>query len=1351
MSLGANQLKILVIDDRRDNLTTLEAVLTDALPGCTFLTASNGPRGIALAREADPDAILLDIVMTKMDGFEVCRLLKADDRLREIPVIFLTALGTDREARVKALEAGAEAFLTKPPDELELLAQLRAMAKLKIANRMRRLERDDLAALVAERTQHLERELAARRRAEHELAQTTVLLEHAGEKAGVGGWELDVASGRLTLSKEAARIHEVEFSEERLSVAQGGEYYSPEVWPVVRNAVQAAIEQGTAYDLEVPFITAKGNHLWVHVTGFAVRENGKTVKLRGLFRDITARKRAEEAIGREEKRSSALIENAPDGIAFVSTDGKFAYASPTAHRIFGYDADVMSQLDPNILTHPDDLPRVLAVLSGVVQNPSLVTTLQYRFRHQDGRWLWIESTFSNLIAEPSIQAIVINFRDITARKQAEDALRESEARFKAIANYAVSWESWFGPEGKYIWVNPAVEHFTGYSAQEILALPDFASTVIAEEDRAVFLGRFQEAIRGSREDNFEFRYLHKNGTKRWLSASWQPIFDAQGNPLGTRSSGYDITARKQAEEALRASQQLAESIIESIPGAFYMLDEAGQYVRWNAFQRNDIVGKPDDQIAGFPAIDTIHPNDRALIQTRIANVLRTGAVETVEGRVLLRGGPEFQWLLMTGRQLVVAGHPYLVGIGIDITARKQAEEALRESEQQLRLINDNVRDTIWLMDLGMRTTWISQSVIRTRGYTLAELADMPLDRHLTPASLTRMMALAAVHFTPERLADPNAEISVSVELEYYRKDGSTFWGDSSFTLLRDQDGKPSGFLGVGRDITERKRADVIRQESEDRYKALFNRSNDLVYIHDFEGRFIDANSAALNRLGYTKEELRSVSFATLLSADQYALAAQVLQELQAIGVQTSPTEFRLRTKTGGQIWVETQAAVIMADGKVVAIQGIGRDVTERKQAEQARAQLEEQLRASQKMEAIGSLAGGVAHDFNNLLSVILGYTGFAMEGVRDGDPIKNDLLEVKQAGERAAALTRQLLAFSRKQVLQPVAIDLNQIAAGVEKMLQRILGEDIDLVQTLAPDLGLTLADPGQIEQVLMNLVVNARDAMPEGGKLTIETSNVEIDEEYAARHVAVTPGSYVQLAVSDTGCGMDEQTRERIFEPFFTTKERGKGTGLGLSTVYGIVKQSGGNIWVYSEPGQGTTFKIYLPRAPSATTATAIEPTTIRAPSTGTETILVVEDEEALRKVALRALEAAGFKVLTAADGNEALMKSAQHAGDIQLLLTDVVMPGMSGRVLAQELAKTRPTVKVVYMSGYTDNAIVHHGVLDAGTHFLAKPFTLAGLTQKVREALDIGVTNLANGREQAIEDEVEKKEQPLDKAALR
>jgi CheY-like chemotaxis protein len=349
-----------------------------------------------------------------------------------------------------------------------------------------------------------------------------------------------------------------------------------------------------------------------------------------------------------------------------------------------------------------------------------------------------------------------------------------------------------------------------------------------------------------------------------------------------------------------------------------------------------------------------------------------------------------------------------------------------------------------------------------------------------------------------------------------------------------------------------------------------------------------------------------------------------------------------------------------------------------------------------------------------------------MAGVREDDRTRDELLEVKKAGERAVALTRQLLAFSRKQMLQPVVLNLNEIAAGVDKMLRRILGEDIDYVQVLAPDLGAVRADPGQIEQVLMNLVVNARDAMPTGGKLTIETSNVDLDEEYAARHVAVKAGPYVRFAVSDTGCGMDAATQARIFEPFFTTKEKGKGTGLGLSTVYGIVAQSGGNIWVYSEPGQGTTFKVYLPREISAKmTVTASRLAAVQTPPTGTETILVVEDEEAIRNIAKRILHEAGYTVLTAASPDDALMACKAQHGKIHLLLTDVVMPHMGGRVLAETLVVARPEIKVLYMSGYTDDAIVHHGTLDPGTHFIAKPFSAADLTRKVREVLDSDIAN--------------------------
>ncbi|MBI5509510.1 MAG: GAF domain-containing protein [Deltaproteobacteria bacterium] len=387
------------------------------------------------------------------------------------------------------------------------------------------------------------------------------------------------------------------------------------------------------------------------------------------------------------------------------------------------------------------------------------------------------------------------------------------------------------------------------------------------------------------------------------------------------------------------------------------------------------------------------------------------------------------------------------------------------------------------------------------------------------------------------------------------------------------------------------------------------------------------------------------------------------------------------------------------------------DVTEQRQTE-------EQLKLAQRLEAVGRLAGGVAHDFNNLLSVIISYAGFAASELRESDPIRADIVEIESAGKRAASLTRQLLAFSRKQLLEPEVLSLNKVVGGIESMLRRLLGEDIDIEVHLAEDLGSIMADPGQIEQVIMNLAVNARDAMPRGGKLTVETANVVLDEEYANQHIAVKPGRYVMLSVTDTGTGMDPAVKEHLFEPFFTTKEKGKGTGLGLSTVYGIVKQSGGNVWVYSEVGQGTTFKVYLPRvdAPAVETTRRSMPAIAR----GSETVLVVEDEDAVRRLAERILRSAGYKVLAAASGGDALLLWEKHRGEIDLLLTDVVMPQMSGRELAERLGKPCPTLKVLYMSGYTDNAIVHHGVLDPGTRFIGKPFSTTELTRKVREALD-------------------------------
>ena len=566
---------------------------------------------------------------------------------------------------------------------------------------------------------------------------------------------------------------------------------------------------------------------------------------------------------------------------------------------------------------------------------------------------------------------------------------------------------------------------------------------------------------------------------------------------------------------------------------------------------------------------------------------------------------------------------------------------------------------------------------------------------------------------PERL-EPEVRLCLarnrkwSSRLSLRRPDGSRLPVELTVTPMAD-----GGTLCACRDLTQREQSERARAEAEAKYQMLVEQVNAITYIAEIgiDGQWYYVSPQVEHILGYTPEEWLALSsnWARLIHPDDVP-AVSAAEKASERG-EPFQAEFRVKRKDGREVWLNDTGVVVRGSDEHPVMEGIMVDITERKL-------LETQLQQSRKMEAVGRLAGGIAHDFNNLLTIITGYTDLALSRPSVPLELRTDIERVENAAGRAAALVRQLLAFSRKQVLQPRTLDLNAIVVNMDSLLRRLIDDNIEMVTRVQDDLGKLKADPAQIEQVIMNLVVNARDAMPDGGRLLLETMNLDLGAAYANEHISVKPGRYVMLAVSDTGVGMDQHTLAHIFEPFYTTKESGRGTGLGLSTVYGIVKQSGGYIWVYSEPGKGSTFKVYLPRI-SEQVEESTQPVTQLYDQRGTETILLVEDEEAVRDLIVTILSGRGYEVIVARHPTHAEEIASKFPHEIHLLLTDVVMPGTSGRELAARIAARRPGIRVLYMSGYTENVITSGGMLEKGLAFLQKPFSPAVLSQKVREVL--------------------------------
>ena len=894
------------------------------------------------------------------------------------------------------------------------------------------------------------------------------------------------------------------------------------------------------------------------------------------------------------------------------------------------------------------------------------------------------------------------------RMQTEQALRTSELIYKTIFETTGTMMLIVEEDMTIYLASGGLEQLTGYTTEEIIGTRRWTDFVDpGDMEKMTTYHQLRRVHPEGAPKSYEFRLTRKDGSVRNI------ILTVDAIP-GTRrsvASLLDITARKQAEEALRQSEERYRTILENIEDGYYETD-----LRGNLTFCNDslcrIPGYSREELLGMNYRQYIHSENSEEVFTTFNRVYKTGApAKGFSWPILRKDGSKRYIETSVSLKKDASGRPIgFFGINRDITERKQMETELIRARNFI----ENVEDGCIEFDLQGNVTFCNSAFLKMTGYSLEEYNALThWGRQPSREEGKRIYnAYNEIYRTG---------ISVrSVEHEILHKDGSVRIWDVSISLIRDKSGNPVGFRSIGRDVTQRKRMEETLRRSEERYRTILDEMADGYFEVDLAGNYTFVNDANCRLLGYPREELIGTSFRRQVMEEDIPVLFQVFNSIYKTGNPVRGFAYRAVHKDGttgiGEI-----AAFPMRDEQraIVGFRGIAQNITDRKRAEEEKTKLQEQLLQAQKMESVGRLAGGVAHDFNNMLNVILGRTEMAMQQAGPNAPINNHLLEIRKAAERSANMTRQLLAFARKQTVSPKVLDLNETVEAMLRMLRQLMGEDIQLAWLPGPNLWPVKIDPSQVDQILANLCVNARDAITGVGRVTIATENVNFAEDYGSSHMECIPGDYAMLAVSDNGCGMSREILDKLFEPYFTTKGVGKGTGLGLATIYGIIKQNNGFINVYSELGQGTTFKIYLQRH-AAGTDQAEEEDHQEYNYEGSETVLIVEDEPSILSLCRIMLESYGYRVLTAGTPGEALHLAGEHTGKINLLITDVIMPEMNGRDLAMKLLTLYPDIKRLFMSGYPANVIAHHGVLDEGVYFIQKPFSGKNLAEKVRAALD-------------------------------
>ena len=1027
-------------------------------------------------------------------------------------------------------------------------------------------------------------------------------------------------------------------------------------------------------------------------------------------------RRVQGALQESDARYRELFNNANLAIFQTTLEGRIIGVNLSFAQMFGFISpeEVLTSVD-----NPADLfadsKRHEELIRLKAENPDM-STFDNLYRRKDG------STF---IGNLSLRQVVdqnddlLHFEgfieDITERKAAEEKLRKREALFRAVVEHNHEGIVLMNAERRPLYVSPSYTQINGYSPEEWIS--GYGPDYVHPDDFELTANAFREVLQSpGKVVTTTYRLRHKMGHWFWVETVVTNLLhdpDIQAVVLNSR----DITEQRRADYALRETESRFRAFVEQSPVAIgvFSLDGITLYANQKFLETLGLQNL--EEVVGRPAVEYFSPQFREESKERTRRRLAGLPVPPEYESTFLRAdGAEFPAHVAVA-PIQLTSERVSIAFLTDISERKMAEQKLRERELHYKMLFEAIPESVLLIGTDRRVVAANRASALLYGYESPQQLE-GYDTRLLIAERDRERASriqADVLQGEER--PPRQYIEV-------RHDGSEFIAEVMSTTLRGPGQEVTGYIGITRDITAFVKAEEALRESEQKYRLLAENSVTAVWTANFAGGFTYMSLAIEKLLGYTVDEVMQIQMAGIVVKEDYENLMMILSaELakpKGERLLSYSQQIRCRRKDGNLLDAEINVTWLRDDqGDIVGLQGSTSDITERKIAEAEKAKLGTQLQQAQKMESVGRLAGGVAHDFNNMLGLIIGHTELALEQTDPTHPLHTDLQEIRKAAERSADLTRQLLAFARQQTAALKVLDLNEIITNMLKMLQRLIGEDIDLKWQSEANLWLVKMDPTQIDQILANLCINARDAISDTGKITIETGNITLNKVYCADHEASAPGEYVMLIVSDNGCGMDKETIEKIFEPFFTTKGVGKGTGLGLATVFGIVKQNNGFIYVYSEPGQGTTFTIYLPRHVGK--AGQVQPEVKQAPAQrGQETILLVEDEPDILNLTKMLLERQGYTVLAANTPGKAISLAGEHVGEINLLMTDVVMPEMNGRDLAKHLLALYPHLKCLFTSGYTADVIAHHGVLDEGVHFIQKPFSIKALAAKVREALD-------------------------------